>query len=375
MDKPIDYIALSIPIFFLLIGLELLISRLRHTHLYRFNDAVTNISCGIGQQVVGVFLKTFTVLGYVYLYENYRLIPDMPQNAFTWVLLFIGVDLFYYWFHRLAHEISVLWGSHVVHHQSEEYNLSVALRQSWVQSIFSSLFYLPLAYIGFSPVLFVTVATFQTLYQFWIHTRIINKMPAWFEYVFNTPSHHRVHHGVNPIYIDRNHGGTLIIFDRLFGTFQAEQEEVFYGITVQPKSWNPLWLNLEYWVDLWEEFWQLSSWSNRFHLLFNKPGWHPADVEVTKTEFLPANYHKYDTATSPALNYYILFQYALILGGATVFLFSADAYSLGIRALLAALIIWAIVNFGALFESKKWAIPAELARLVVTAVVISFIAL
>jgi sterol desaturase/sphingolipid hydroxylase (fatty acid hydroxylase superfamily) len=166
MDKPIDYIALSIPIFFLLIGLELLISRLKHTQLYRFNDAITNISCGIGQQVIGVFLKTFTVLGYVFIYQNYRLIPNMPQNALTWVLLFIGVDFFYYWFHRLAHEINVLWGSHVVHHQSEEYNLSVALRQSWVQSVFSSLFYLPLAYIGFSPVLFVTIAAFQTCISF-----------------------------------------------------------------------------------------------------------------------------------------------------------------------------------------------------------------
>lgn len=373
MDKPIDYIALSIPIFFLLIGLELLISRLKHTQLYRFNDAITNISCGIGQQVIGVFLKTFTVLGYVFIYQNYRLIPNMPQNALTWVLLFIGVDFFYYWFHRLAHEINVLWGSHVVHHQSEEYNLSVALRQSWVQSVFSSLFYLPLAYIGFSPVLFVTIAAFQTLYQFWIHTRIINKMPTWFEYVFNTPSHHRVHHGVNPIYIDRNHGGTLIIFDRMFGTFQTEQEAVVYGITVQPKSWNPLWLNLDYWVHLWNEFWQMQTWGNRWHLLFGNPGWHPANELVPQHEFNAANYHKYDTTISPQINYYILGQYTLILGGATVFLFSADAYSLVIRVLLAVLIIWAIVNCGALFENKTWATPAEIARLLGTALAVYFI--
>lgn len=368
MDKPIDYIALSIPIFFLLIGLELLIDRLKNTQLYRFNDAVTNISCGIGQQVIGVFLKTLTVLLYVYVYENYRLIAHLPSSLLTCLALFVGVDFCYYWFHRATHHINVLWGSHVVHHQSEEYNLTVALRQSWIQSVFSNLFYLPLAYIGFDPALFVTLVSFQTLYQFWIHTRTINKMPAWFEYVFNTPSHHRVHHGVNPIYIDRNHGGTLILFDRWFGTFQAEQEEVVYGVTVQPNSWNPLWLNLESWVALWHNLRRVPNWGDRWQMLWRSPGWVPPSAnQPAALPFNPQRYHKYDTEVSLSLNYYVLLHYVVTLSAATVFLFSADAYALPFRLLAAALVIWAIMGCGAVLEQRRYALYTEPARLLATA--------
>ena len=219
-------IVYSIPIFFLLIGVELLITRVRGLSYYRFNDAITNLSCGIGSQVTGIFMKFLTFGVYVIIYEHSPLTGKIPYNYLTIILLFLGVDFFYYWFHRLAHEISFLWGSHVVHHQSEEYNLSVALRQAWVQGAFSWIFYLPLAFIGFNPYMFATIASLQTLYQFWIHTKVIGRMPAWFEFIFATPSHHRVHHGVNPKYIDKNHAGTLIIWDRIFGTFQQEEEEV-----------------------------------------------------------------------------------------------------------------------------------------------------
>ena len=160
-------------------------------------------------------------MGYLYLFKHYAIF-DISNSFFNYALLFIGIDFFYYWFHRLAHEVSLFWGTHIVHHQSEDYNLSVALRQSSFQGFIAMFFYLPLAIIGFNPIAFVTINAFQTLYQFWIHTKTINKMPRWFEFVFNTPSHHRVHHGRNPKYIDKNHGGTLIIFDRLFGSFQAE---------------------------------------------------------------------------------------------------------------------------------------------------------
>ena len=138
-------------------------------------------------------------------------------------LAFFGYRLFVLLFHRYSHEINAFWGTHVVHHQSEDYNLSVALRQSAFQGVISGMFYLPLAVFGFDPIPFLLINTLQTLYQFWIHTETIHKLPRWFEYIFNTPSHHRVHHGRNPEYIDKNHGGTLIIFDRLFGTFQDEE--------------------------------------------------------------------------------------------------------------------------------------------------------
>ena len=364
-----NYIALAIPVFFLLIGIELLVSRMKKTNLYRFNDAITNISCGIGSQVIGVFLKTVTILVYVGIYEHFRQF-EIASTPLTWLLLFIGVDFFYYWFHRLAHEVSILWGSHVVHHQSEEYNLSVALRQGWVQSAFSMVFYLPLAFIGFDPVLFVVINSFQTLYQFWIHTKTIGKLPAPLEFVFNTPSHHRVHHGVNPKYLDRNHGGTLIIFDRMFGTFQEEEEEVVYGITNHANSWNPLWLNIQYWYELFKEAGKPTKWSDRLKMLVKPPGWKPPELggpEVVK-EVTPASYHKYDTTIPMGLNYYILFHYLLILGGTTAFLFMAKDLTMWLSILVAALVIISIIDLGGLFEKRKWVWVLENVRVLLVSV-------
>ena len=220
-----NYITLSIPIFFLLIGIELIVGRLKKEKLYRFNDALTNINLGIGSQVVGIMTKGLLFLAYLYLYENR--IFTFENTWVTWLFLFLGVDFFYYWFHRASHEINAMWAAHIVHHQSEDYNLSVALRQSWFQGWFSWAFYLPLAVVGFDPIMFATMASLNTLYQFWIHTTTIKTMGP-LEWIFNTPSHHRVHHGSNPKYIDRNHAGSLIIWDRMFGTFQQEEEEGKY---------------------------------------------------------------------------------------------------------------------------------------------------
>jgi sterol desaturase/sphingolipid hydroxylase (fatty acid hydroxylase superfamily) len=376
MDKAVNYIVLAIPVFFLLIGIELLLDRLRKTNYYRFNDAIANLSLGVGSQVSGVFLKLFVFIGYNYLYDNFRLttLPGMSGDAptlavvLTFSALFIGVDFFYYWFHRLAHEISVLWGSHVVHHQSEEYNLTVALRQAWLQGAFSWVFYLPLALLGFEPIMFLTVGSFQTLYQFWIHTKAINKMPAWFEYVLNTPSHHRVHHGVNPKYIDRNHGGTLIIFDRMFGTFQAEEEEVVFGITGQPKSWNPLWLNFEYWGGLFKDVAKARNLVDAVKMLVLKPGWKPdylGGVQPFK-EVTPQSFRKYDTHIVVGLAYYIFFQFVLLLAGATGYLLVAENLEWLTKLAFALLIVVTLVTLGGLLENKRWAFFMEIFRLIVT---------
>lgn len=363
-------IVYAIPVFFILIGIELLIAKMRNLSYYRLNDAVTNLSCGIGSQISGIFLKAFTFVGYLWLYEHS--IWKIQDTILMGVLLFIGVDFFYYWFHRLAHEISFLWGSHIVHHQSEEYNLTVALRQAALQGAFSWVFYLPLAVVGFSPAMFLTVASLQTLYQFWIHTKLIHRMPAPFEYIFNTPSHHRVHHGVNPKYIDRNHGGTLIIFDRMFGTFQVEEEEVVYGITKQPKSWNPVWVNFEYWIDLFKETFSVKSHSDKVRMMVKGPGWRPAELgglEPLK-DVSYDTFKKYDTDISGGLTYYVLAQFVLVLAGTTLFLntemkepFSGNIL---LKAGTALCIILALVNIGGIFEKRNWVPVLEYARLAAT---------
>jgi len=380
-------IVLSIPVFFLLIGVELLITRMRGLPYYRFNDAITNLSCGIGSQVSGIFLKVLTFDAYVLIYNASPLKGSIGNNVLWMVLLFLDVDFFYYWFHRLAHEVSIMWGSHVVHHQSEEYNLTVALRQAWVQGAFSWVFYLPLALAGFDPYMFVTIASIQTLYQFWIHTKVIGRMPAWFEYVFNSPSHHRVHHGVNPKYIDKNHAGTLIIWDRVFGTFQEEEEEVVYGITTQPKSWNPLWLNVEYWGDLARSASKARP-GDALRMLFLAPGWKPADMGgmLAYSPVSAATFQKYDTSVSPRLNNYIFFQFVILLLGTSAFLFGLKPLEKQVEAHLmdktvmqqlvavaSVLIVYTVVTIGALFEKKNWVIFAEGLRILLLAAFITIL--
>ena len=372
-----NLIIFAIPVFFLLIGIELLIAKMKNLSYYRMNDAIANLSCGIGSQISGIFLKAVTFVGYTYLYQHS--LWKIENGPITFVLLFIGVDFFYYWFHRLAHEISFLWGSHVVHHQSEEYNLTVALRQAWLQGAFSWVFYLPLAVVGFSPVAFLTIASLQTLYQFWIHTKLIGKMNPVFEYIFATPSHHRVHHAVNPKYIDRNHGGTLILFDRWFGTFQEEEEEVVFGITKQINSWNPIWVNFEYWIDLFKEAFHVNSIKNFFGMMFKMPGWKPAELGGIQPlkEVTPQTFHKYDTEISPGLTNYAFFQFVIVLLGTTFFLLleskSPFKESWPLKISAASLIIFSLLNIGAIFERKTWVLGLEYFRIIALCLFLSLL--
>ena len=265
-----DPIILSIPIYFLLIAVELIIQFVQRKPHYRLNDAVTNISCGITQQITNLFFKVVTVAVYQLVYE-YGALFHIPVTWYTVAILFVLVDFCYYWAHRKSHEINLFWGGHVVHHQSEDYNLSVALRQGSFQVLWTFFFYLPLAVIGFDTLTFVTVSAFVTLYQFWIHTETIGRL-GWFERIFNTPSHHRVHHGRNPKYIDKNHAGVFIVWDKLFGTFQAEEERPIYGVTQAVDSWNPVWVNFKHYAYMAQLLRQSPRWSDRVKIIVNKPG-------------------------------------------------------------------------------------------------------
>ena len=350
----VDYIALSVPVFFILIGIELAYTFYKKLGYYRLNDAIANLSQGIGSQITGLFMKTALFFGYKYLFEHWRLF-ELPKNIWTWIILFIAVDFFYYWFHRMSHQINALWAAHIVHHQSEEYNLTVALRQSWFQSWFSWIFYLPLALIGFDPLMFVTLSAFNTLYQFWIHTRTIKSM-GFLEHILNTPSHHRVHHGSNPKYIDKNHAGSLIIWDKLFGTFQKEEEEVYYGITTPLASWNPVWANVHYWNELWISARSADTMTEKIQVFIKPPGWFPAKLGGFKSapEIDVQNYKKFDTEYSKGLMAYVVFQFliALTIGSTLLFLYAKlQPFTV---AFLAIFTILTLLSCGALLEGKKW---------------------
>ncbi|AOM79885.1 sterol desaturase family protein [Pedobacter steynii] len=360
----VDYIALSVPVFFILIGIELAWSFYKKLNYYRFNDSISNLSLGIGQQLTGIFMKTALFFGYKYIFEHWRLF-ELPQSIWIWIILFIGVDFFYYWFHRMSHQVNALWAAHIVHHQSEEYNLTVALRQSWFQGWFSWVFYLPLAFVGFDPLMFLTLSSFNTLYQFWIHTRAIKSMGP-LEWILNTPSHHRVHHGSNPKYIDKNHAGTLIIWDRIFGTFQKEEEEVYYGITSPLASWNPVWANVHYWDELWRTARQSPRWRDKINVFIKPPGWFPAHLGGFKTapEIDPLQYKKYDPQYHQQLTGYVIVQFlvGLIAGSAILFLNN----SIPVPALISGtvFVILTLLTCGALLEEKKWQVKFEYARLI-----------
>jgi alkylglycerol monooxygenase len=359
-------IVLSIPIFFILIGIELLVERFSHQKFYRLPDAIANISCGITSQLSGLFLKIVGIGVYQLLFEKFALFALDNTTPWYWLSLILLVDLAYYWAHRMSHEINLFWGGHVVHHQSEEYNLSVALRQSSLQIVWTFAFNLPIALLGFDTVDFVLVSAFNTLYQFWIHTEAIGKLPRWIEFIFNTPSHHRVHHGRNPKYIDKNHAGSLIIWDRMFGTFQAEEEKPTYGITKPLQSWNPLWANMSHYAEMSRDLKRIPYWSDRIRYLFMKPGWLPdyfggyrraPDVDVD-------NFKKYDTPSPLSLNLYVLFQYLLCLTGTALFLFNESIFSLSEKGFITMLVTVTVVNCGVLFEQKKWVKWAEWFRII-----------
>lgn len=368
-----DAIALAIPFFFLLIGVELVWSWWSGRKVYRFNDLVANLGCGIGSQVVGAFSKTVIFAAYLWVHEHLRLFTVAP-SVLTWLVAFLLVDLLYYWFHRLSHEVNILWAAHVVHHQSEEYNLSVALRQSWFQGLFSWWFYLPMALLGFHPVVIVTVGAINTLYQFWIHTRAIGRMGP-FEWLLNTPSHHRVHHGSDPKYIDRNHAGTLIIWDKLFGTFQQEEEEPVYGITKPLASWEPVHANLATWADLIALAKQCPRWSDKVRVFLKPPGWRPAALGGPQRPVKqdPAAYRKFDTRVRPAVERYVFVQFWLLVGVASFFLFKQAHLPVVHQVLLAALVVVWLMGLGLLLEGRAAGLVLEVVRVLGTGSLALFI--
>jgi alkylglycerol monooxygenase len=358
-------IVLSIPIFFLLIGIELIVERFTHKDLYKLPDAIANLSCGITSQLSGLFLKILAIGVYQIIFENAALFI-LERNWLYWIALFLLVDFAYYWAHRMSHEINLFWGGHVVHHQSEEYNLSVALRQSSLQIVWTFAFNLPIALLGFSTRDFALISALNTLYQFWIHTETIGKM-GWFEYFFNTPSHHRVHHGRNPKYIDKNHAGSLIIWDKMFGTFQAEEEKPIYGITKPINSWNALWANMSHYAEMGKDIKRMTTWKDKLKYLFKKPGWLPDYLGGYQAapDIDRSTYKKYSTPAGLSLNLYVLFQYILCLVGTALFLFNASKFILSEKVLITFLISITVVNCGVLFEKKKWVRWTEIIRIVI----------
>ncbi|MGB5382453.1 MAG: sterol desaturase family protein [Lutimonas sp.] len=263
----------AIPFFILFILIEIVLTAKKNIETYEIKDATSSIAMGLGNVFVGLISKLLVLGALMYIYENFRLFT-IPFTWWAWVLVFFADDFSYYWMHRISHENRFFWASHVVHHSSQKYNLATALRQTWTGSFTSFIFWLWMAFLGFHPLMILTQMSVSLLYQFWIHTETIQKLPKWFEAVFNTPSHHRVHHATNPQYLDRNHAGILIIWDKLFGSFEPEVEKPVYGLTTNIDTYNPIKIAFHEWIDLFKDVINSdTSFANRFNYFFKPPGW------------------------------------------------------------------------------------------------------
>ena len=265
----------AIPFFVFAMLLEFVVSSGKNMKSYTAKDAFSSIAMGLGNVFIGFLSKIFVFAALYYVYESFRIFT-IPITWWSFVILFFLDDFSYYWFHRTSHENRFFWASHVVHHSSRHYNLSTALRQTWTGGFYSFIFWLWLPLLGFHPGMILFQMSISLLYQFWIHTELIQQLPKWIEFFFNTPSHHRVHHGSNPIYLDRNHAGILIIWDRLFGTFQPElkNEKVKYGLVVNIKTYNPILIAFSEWGALFKDLITRNlSTTNRIKYLYKPPGW------------------------------------------------------------------------------------------------------
>ncbi|RYZ28154.1 MAG: sterol desaturase family protein [Chitinophagaceae bacterium] len=273
----------AIPGFVLLLSFEAWFSHKENKHLYETKDTFASLGLGIGNVIVGFVTKAM-IFGLFTLLYKYRFFDLDAGKWWFWVALFFADDFSYYWFHRTAHNTGWFWASHVVHHSSQHYNLAAALRQTWTGNLTGSfLFWAWMPLVGFQPIWILFMQQLSLIYQFWIHTETIHRLPKFLEFFLNTPSHHRVHHGSDLKYLDKNHGGILIIWDRLFRSFQPEEERPTYGLTRNIESFNPVTIALLTWAELYKKAKTAGSVKNAIHYFIKPPGWsHDGTTKTVK---------------------------------------------------------------------------------------------
>lgn len=325
-------IVLATPVFAALMALEWWIGYRRGRDTYRLNDAMSSVGLGMVSQLSN-FLGRAAGFGiYVWVYDRFAPWRLPVESAWVWMSGLLLYDFLYYWQHRAGHRIALFWAAHAVHHQSEDYNLSTALRQTSSGWIAGWVFYLPMALAGFPPLVFGAVALVDLLYQFWVHTQQVGRL-GWFDRWFCSPSNHRVHHAVNDEYLDRNYGGILMAWDRLFGTFVEERDDVpcVYGTRLPLRSWNPLWANLQVYAELARDTLRATRWRDRLLTWVKPPGWRPVDVAARfpRAPFELARVERFDPQTSPTAQAGAATLFILALGGVIWLLWHAHELGIG----------------------------------------------
>ena len=348
-------IVLATPVFLALIALEFAVGRARGHDTYRLNDTLTSIGLGVMSQVTGVFGRLLRIGLYVLLFEAVAPWSLPAGEPWVWLLALLFYDFCYYWHHRAGHRVAVLWAAHVVHHQSEDYNLGTALRQTSSGFLFGWIFYLPMALAGVPPTVFAVVALIDLLYQFWVHTQQVGRL-GWFDRWFVSPSNHRVHHAVNERYLDRNYGGILIVWDRLFGTYAEEDDEepVVYGTRAPLARFCPVAANLDVYRTLWSDARHARRWADKLKVWLKPPGWRPADVAARfpKPPFDIEAMRLFDPPASPLVQAGAALAFLGVLGATSAFLWVQHTLDLAERAAGAAAIVAVLWLIGRALEGR-----------------------
>lgn len=360
----INVYAIVTPFVLLLILAEIAWCVWKKNGYYEFQDSVASLGTAIINQCVnvGVSFLWLPVLAWVYARAPVKL-EATPLNA---VLLFLGVDFLFYWFHRFGHRTNIGWAAHMPHHSTEEMNYAVALRASVTQRFFSFFFYWPLALVGFAPEWVVAMVAFHLVLQLLPHTRVVTKLPKFIESWMNTPSHHRVHHARNERYLDKNYGGFLIIWDKLFGTFEEESEVCSYGVTAPPNTWDPTFINFQVWKQVAADAWRAPKWFDKVRVWFMPTGWRPEGVPQLPPSAWKRDGKelKFQSTPLPASKGYLVFQVAL---GFPVMLLVTrpDSALATVDKVLLSLVLWlAATSWSAMLESRRWALRIEALRVV-----------
>ena len=355
MDKS-SIITFAIPVFFLMILLELAYGFLIGKNTYRVNDTFTSISIGLISRLPVILNLGFQGVIFVYFAKRYS-INLMPVNELmTWVIAFIMYDFFYYWMHRLHHEYRVLWATHVVHHHGEDYNLATALRQTSTGFLWKWIFFLPMIIVGVPGEVFVSVAGVNLVYQFWVHTRHVGHL-GWIEKIFVTPMNHRVHHAKNKEYIDANYGGVFILWDRFFGTYIPERSDIkpVYGTVSQLNSWNPLWANFQVFYQMIQDTINTKNMSDKFKIWYSRTNWRPIDLVHPSSEYQITSFaKKYNPKIKSEVNYFTILQLIMLTIASSVILFTLELQDRSDTYVFAIILVMQATFTGMLLQGKSF---------------------
>jgi alkylglycerol monooxygenase len=355
----INLLAFAIPFFTGLMLLEYVIARKKKLPYFNLHNSIANISIGIAERLCDVFVAGLFYFVYDDIQKNYGLFTIKP-GVLLWILLFILTDFVWYWYHRLAHEINILWMAHVVHHQSEDFNYTASARITVFQAFVRTGFWAVLPLLGFPAGMITSLLLVHGLYPFFIHTRLIGKL-GFLEYILVTPSHHRVHHASNEKYLDKNYGDVLIIWDKLFGTFKKEEEEPKYGLTKPLKTYSFLWQHFHFPIELWLAVKSKRSVKDKLRVIFGKPD--DIDSGLREKAELMFNIQQNPAVMEKPLNRYVIWQMILLLAGLFIFILFEDYLSIPVKSGFAAIIVLTLINCGAIMEQKRWVFLVEYLRL------------